>query len=61
MFKGGLYTQKFFSIIGYLILVFIILSNYVNINLSDRSVIILGILSAIFMCIGILIKDKNEK
>ena len=53
--------QKFFSIIGYLILVFIILSNYVNINLSDRSVIILGILSAIFMCIGILIKDKNEK
>lgn len=53
--------EKFFSTVGYLILVFIILSNHVNINLSDMSVIILGILSAIFMCIGILIKDKNEK
>ncbi len=46
---------------GYLILVFIVLSNYININLSDAITIVLGILSAIFMCIGILIKDKKHK
>ena len=52
---------KFLSIIGYLILVFIIVSNYMNIELSNTSVILLGILSAIFMSIGILIRDKDNK
>lgn len=52
--------EKFLSIIGYLILVFIIVSNYINIELSNASVILLGILSAIFMSIGIFIKDKNK-
>lgn len=51
---------KLFSIIGYLILVFIILSNYINIQLSDTSIIILGIISAIFMSAGIFIKDKSK-
>lgn len=51
---------KLFSVIGYLILVFIILSNYLNIQLSDTSVVILGIISAIFMSVGIFIKDKNK-
>jgi len=48
---------KVMSLIGYLILVFIIASNYINIELSDTSIILLGILSAIFMSIGIFIKD----
>ena len=52
---------KFLSIIGYLILVFIIVSNYMNIELSNTSVILLGILSAIFMSIGIFIRDKDNK
>ena len=51
---------KLFSVIGYLILVFIILSNYLNIQLSDISVVLLGIIGAIFMSVGIFIKDKNK-
>lgn len=51
---------KVMSLIGYLILVFIIASNYINIELSDTSIILLGILSAIFMSIGIFIKDKRK-
>lgn len=49
-----------FSIIGYLILVFILLSNYINIELTDMSVIILAVVSAIFMILGILLKDKKK-
>lgn len=49
-----------FSIIGYLILVFILLSNYINIELTDVSVIILAVVSAIFMILGILLKDKKK-
>ncbi len=52
--------NKLFSIIGYLVLVFVILSNYMNIDLTDRSVIFLGIVSAMFMCTGILLKDKKK-
>ena len=51
---------KLFSVIGYLILVFIILSNYINIQLSDAGVVLLGIVSVIFMIVGIFIKDKNK-
>lgn len=51
---------KLFSIIGYFILVFIILSNYINIKLSDTSIILLGLISAVFMCIGIFMKDKRK-
>ncbi len=52
--------NKIFSIIGYLILAFIILSNYINIELTNTSVIILGVVSAVFMCAGTLLKDKKK-
>ena len=52
--------NKVFSLIGYLVLVFIVLSNYINIDLTDKSVIILGVVSAIFMSAGILLKDKKK-
>ena len=50
---------KIFSIIGYLILGFIILSNYINIQLSNESVILLSVISVFFWVVGILIKEKN--
>ena len=50
---------KIFSIIGYLILGFIILSNYINIQLSTAIIILLSVISVIFMVAGILIKEKN--
>lgn len=49
---------KIFSIIGYLILGFIVLSNYIKIQLSNVSIILLSIISVIFMVVGILIKEK---
>lgn len=49
---------KIFSIIGYLILGFIILSNYINIQLSNESVILLSVISVFFLVVGILIKEK---
>jgi len=51
---------KILIIIGYLILFFIVLSNFINITLSDNSIIVLAVLSAIFMGIGIFIKDKKK-
>lgn len=51
---------KMFLIIGYLILGFIVLSNYINIQLSNTFVIILSIISAIFMIVGIIVKDKDK-
>ena len=50
---------KILSIIGYLILGFIVLSNYINIQLSTASIILLSVISVIFMAVGILIKEKN--
>lgn len=46
-------------LIGYLILGFIILSNYINIQLSNESVILLSVISVFFWVVGILIKEKN--
>jgi len=37
----------------------IILSNYINIQLSNASVILLSVISVFFMVVGILIKEKN--
>lgn len=51
---------KIFNVIGYLILFFVVLSNFININLSDTSIIILAVLSAVFMIVGIFIKDKKS-
>lgn len=50
---------KIFSIIGYLILGFIVLSNYINIQLSTAIIILLSVISVIFIVVGILIKEKN--
>jgi hypothetical protein len=50
---------KILSVIGYLFLAFITFSNYANISLSNTAIILLGIISAIFMCVGIIIKDKK--
>lgn len=49
---------KIFSIIGYLILGFIVLSNYINIQLSNACIILLSVISVIFMVVGILMKEK---
>lgn len=51
---------KIFSIIGYLILGFIVLSIYIDIKLSNTSIILLSVISVIFMVVGILIKEKNK-
>ena len=48
------------SVIGDVILGFIVLSNYISIQLSNTSVILLAIVSAIFMVLGLLIKDKKK-
>lgn len=53
--------EKLFSIIGYLILGFVVLTNYIGIELSNASVIILAIVSAVFMVGGILYKGQKEK
>ena len=50
---------KIFSIIGYLILGFIVLTNYINIQLSTAIIILLSVISVIFIVVGILIKEKN--
>ncbi len=52
---------KYLKVIGFLILLFILLANYVSINLSNAITIVLGGLSALFMCIGIFISDKTSK
>lgn len=49
---------KILSIIGYLILGFIVLSNYINIQLSTAIIILLSVISVIFMVVGILTKEK---
>ena len=51
---------KLLSIIGYLILAFIVLTNYTSVQLSNTSVILLAIISAIFMVVGLLFKDKRK-
>ena len=51
---------KILSLIGYFILLFVVLTNFINIKLSNTNIIILTILSAIFMSIGIFIKNKNS-
>ncbi len=50
--------NKYFTILGWLILLLVIITNYVSITLTTPVVIILCILSAIFLCIGILSGPK---
>ena len=51
---------KLLSIIGYLILAFIVLTNYTSVQLSNTSVILLAIIGVIFMVVGLLFKDKRK-
>ena len=50
-----------FSLLGYLILLFLVISNLIDYQISNALVIVLAVLSAVFMSISILIKDKKEK
>ena len=63
VYRDGIYKEKSEVVdnmlIGYLILGFIILSNYINIQLSNESVILLSVISVFFWVVGILIKEKN--
>ena len=52
--------QKFLMLLGYLILFFIVVLNYINFDISDAMIIILGIISAIFISLGIFLKDKEK-
>ncbi len=50
---------KYLKMMGYLILIFILLSNFIKFDLSNTIIIILGVLSAILISIGIFINDKK--
>ncbi len=52
---------KYLKMLGYLILLFLVISNYININLPDAVIVSLGVLSAIFMCAGIYISDTEKR
>lgn len=52
--------SKCLQMIGILILVFILISNSIDIALSNATVIILGVLCAVLWCIGIFI-DNNKR
>ncbi len=51
--------KNLFNILGWLILIFIILSNHIGFLLSDAIVIVLCIISAVFLCIGIIMNRKK--
>ena len=53
--------SKWFKMMGVLLLVFILISNHIDISLSNLAVIILAVLGAVLMCIGIFIADKKQK
>ena len=53
--------NKVFSLLGYLILLFLFFCNLIDYQISNALVIVLAVLSAVFMSISILIKDKKEK
>lgn len=52
-------VRNLFNILGWLILIFVIVSNRIDIPLSDGIVIALCIISAIFLCIGIIMNRKK--
>lgn len=51
---------KYLKMLGYLILLFLVISNCININLPDAIIVSLGVLSAILMCAGIYISDADK-
>jgi len=52
--------SKLFSLLGYSILLFLVFSNIVGYPISNAIVIVLAVLSAIFISISIIIKDKAK-
>lgn len=52
--------RTFLILLGWLILLFVIVSNYINLVLPTPIVIILCVLSAIFLCCAILMNKKNK-
>ena len=51
--------KKLFNVLGWLILLFVISSNRLNFLLSDGIVIVLCTISALFLCIGIIMNRKR--
>lgn len=51
--------KNLFIVLGWLILLFVILSNRLSLLLSDGIVIVLCIISAIFLCVGIIMNRKR--
>lgn len=51
---------KTLSLIGYFILLFVVITNFINISLSNTGIIILTVFGAIFMSTGILMKNKSD-
>ncbi len=51
---------KFLKIIGFIIMLFLLSSSRLSVDLLVAITIVLGVLSAIFMCIGIIICDKKS-
>ena len=49
-----------FSLLGYLILLFLVISNLINISLSTPIVIVIAVISAMMMCLSIIIKEKKK-
>ena len=50
-----------FSVLGYAILLFLVISNLIGLELSAPIVIVFAVISAVLMCISILVKDKNRR
>lgn len=53
--------SKIFSVLGYLILLIVVLSNLLDFSISDPMVIVLCVISAIFMCISIVSENKKKQ
>lgn len=51
--------KNLFYILGWLILMFVILTNHLSVLLSDGIVIVLCIISAVFLCVGIIMNRKK--
>lgn len=51
--------SKFLSILGFLMIIFLVVSNYLDFKISNSMVIVIAAISAIFICISVLTQDKN--
>lgn len=53
--------KNFFLILGWVILLAVILVNRFAAPMSDAMVILLCVIAAVFLCIGVLIKQPAKK